>query len=66
MGSVNKKLKSDYKNLLNINDPIDKQIIKLAGEGELKVCVVPVKAENEHSSEKYSYKHLPRRGKHTS
>ena len=67
MGSVNKKtLISDYKKLLNINDSLDKQIIKLVEEGELKVSVVPIKTENEHSSEKYSYKNLSRRGKHTS
>ena len=47
MGSVNNKtLKSDYKKLLNKNDPLDKQIIKLAGEGALKVCVVQIRAEN--------------------
>ena len=67
MGSANnKKLESDYKKLLNKNDPLDKQIIMLAKEGELKISVVPIKAENEYSSEKYSYKHLPHRGKHTS
>ena len=62
----NKKLGADYKKLLNKKDPIDKQILKLAKQGELKVDVVWMDKEKKHFSEKYSYKHLPPRGKHTS
>lgn len=67
MGSANNKtLEQGYEKLLNKNDPLDKQIIKLVKQGRLKVCIVSIGPENEHSSEKYSYKHLPSKGKHTS
>jgi hypothetical protein len=37
------KLPHSYKKLLNKKDPIDKQILKLVKEGELKVGLVLVK-----------------------
>jgi len=43
---------------LNKKDPIDKQILNLAKQGELKVGVAWVKEETEHPSDEYSYKHL--------
>jgi len=46
----NKILEPDYKKLLNKKDPLDKQILNLAKPGELKVGVVWIKEENEHSS----------------
>ena len=48
----------DYKKLLNKKDPLDRLILNLAKQGELKVGVVWVKEENEHPSEQYLYKHL--------
>ena len=41
--SNNQKLPHSYKKLLNKKDPIDKQILKLVNEGELKVGFVLVK-----------------------
>ena len=67
MGSANNKTKKlDYKKLLNKKDPLDKQILKLAKQGKLKIGVVSIKEENEQSSEKHSYKHPSPRGEHTS
>jgi len=50
----NKTLVPDYKKLLNKKDSLDKLILNLAKQGELKVGVVWIKEENEHSSEQYS------------
>ena len=38
-----KKLAYSYKQLLNKKNPLDKQILKLAKKGELKVGIVKVK-----------------------
>lgn len=62
----NRRSKSNYKKFLNEKDPMDKQIIELVEKGELKVAIVEVPEVHDQESDKYSYKHLPHRGKHTS
>ena len=61
-----KKLKSDYKALLNKKDPLDGRILKLVKNGDLKIGAVEVKEGDKQSFEDYSHKILPHRGKHTS
>jgi hypothetical protein len=56
----------DYKRLLNKKDPLDKQILKLVKQGELKIGVVEIKEPTEDYTDKYSRPSLPNRGKHTS
>lgn len=55
----------EYKKLLNKKDPLDKQILKLAENGELKVNIVCIEEESEHNLE-YDRKSLFHKGKHTS
>ena len=45
----NIKSGSDYKKLLNTKDPLDKQILNLVKQGELKVAVVGMKEKNKQS-----------------
>jgi len=42
---ANKTIEPDYKKLLNKKDPIDRQILNLVKQGELKVGIVRIKED---------------------
>jgi hypothetical protein len=42
---ANKTIEPDYKKLLNKKDPIDKQILDLVKQGELKIGIVWLKGD---------------------
>ena len=65
--SKNDKLwELEYKKLLNKKDPLDKFILELAGNNELRINIVNVEGQDKDNLKKYSRDSLPRRGKHTS
>ena len=42
---TNKTIEPDYKKFLNKKDPIDKQILNLVKQGELKIGIVWIKGD---------------------
>jgi hypothetical protein len=52
--------------LLNKKDPLDKRILELVKNGDLKISVVRVNEGDKRSFENYSREPLPRQGRHTS
>lgn len=48
--------KPNFKQLLNKKDPIDKLILEMAKNGELKVGVIQLGEESKEFTDDYSYK----------
>ena len=57
---------AEYRKLLDKKDPLDKAIIELAENHELKIDLVEVKEADRNQSDKYSRRSLPHRGKYSS
>ena len=61
-----KQYEPDFKKLLNERDPIDKLVLELIEEGELKVGTVVVKGERFHFLKKHINNLLFYIGRHSS
>ena len=61
-----KQYEVDLKTLLDEGDPIDKLVLELAENGELKVGIVGVKGERWHFLKKYINNFLFYIGRHSS